>query len=74
MAYHYPPNVRKYDIIGALFEEPYRVARSQTADIEVPAGAEIVIEGKILAEHAEPEGPLVNSPAMPPTVQQKISS
>ncbi|MEC8726728.1 MAG: UbiD family decarboxylase [Pseudomonadota bacterium] len=57
MAYHYPPNVRKYDIIGALFEEPYRVARSQTADIEVPAGAEIVIEGKILADTREPEGP-----------------
>ena len=57
MAYHYPPNVRKYDIIGALFKEPYRVARSQTADIEVPAGAEIVIEGKILADTREPEGP-----------------
>lgn len=57
MAYHYPPNVRKYDIIGALFQEPYRVARSKTADIEVPAGAEIIIEGKILADTREPEGP-----------------
>lgn len=57
MAYHYPPNVRKYDIIGALFQEPYRVAKSKTADIEVPAGAEIIIEGKILADTREPEGP-----------------
>jgi UbiD family decarboxylase len=57
MAYHYPPDVRKYDIIGALFGEPYRVARTATADLEVPAGAEIVIEGEILAEAREPEGP-----------------
>jgi UbiD family decarboxylase len=57
MAYHYPPNVRKYEIIGALFGEPYRVARCGTADLEVPAGAEIVIEGEILATAREPEGP-----------------
>jgi len=57
MAYHFPPGVRKYEIIGALFGEPYRVARTGTADIEAPAGAEIVIEGEILAETREPEGP-----------------
>ena len=57
MAYHYPPSVRKYEIIGALFGEPYRVARCGTADLEVPAGAEIVIEGEILSETREPEGP-----------------
>ena len=57
MAYHYPPQVRKYEIIGALFGEPYRVARCGTADLEVPAGAEIVIEGEILANTHEPEGP-----------------
>ena len=57
MAYHYPPGVRKYEIIGALFGEPYRVARCGTADLEVPAGAEIVIEGEILSETREPEGP-----------------
>jgi hypothetical protein len=26
MAFHYPPNVRKYEIIGALFGQPYQVA------------------------------------------------
>jgi UbiD family decarboxylase len=57
MAYHYPPNVRKYEIIGGLFGEPYRVARCGTADLEVAAGAEIVIEGEILAGLREPEGP-----------------
>jgi len=57
MAYHYPPNVRKYEIIGALFNEPYRVLRCGTADLDVPEGAEIVIEGKILNDVREPEGP-----------------
>ena len=57
MAYHYPPDVRKYEVIGALFGEPYRVARCGTAELEVPEGAEIVIEGKILSEVREPEGP-----------------
>lgn len=57
MAYNYPPHVRKYEIIGGMFGEPYRVARCRTADLEVPEGAEIVIEGEILAGIHEPEGP-----------------
>jgi 2,5-furandicarboxylate decarboxylase 1 len=57
MVYAYPPNVRKFDIIGGLFGEPYRLAKCGVSDIEVPAGAEIVIEGEILANDREPEGP-----------------
>jgi len=57
MVYAYPQNVRKYEIIGGLFGEPYRVAKVGAADLEVPAGAEIVIEGEILAHVKEPEGP-----------------
>src|ERR1700730_4553157 len=57
MVYAYPPQVRKFEIIGGLFGEPYRVARCGTADLEVPAGAEIIIEGEILAGVHEPEGP-----------------
>jgi len=57
MAYHYPPSVRKFDIIGGLFGEPYRLARCGVADLEVPAEAEIIIEGEILAEEQAPEGP-----------------
>ena len=57
MAYHYPPPVRKYEIIGGLFGAPYRVARCGTADLEAPEGAEIVIEGEILNGVREPEGP-----------------
>ena len=57
MVYAYPPNVRKFEIIGGLFGEPYRLARCGVGDIEVPAAAEIVIEGEILAGVHEPEGP-----------------
>jgi UbiD family decarboxylase len=57
MVYAYPPNVRKFEIIGGLFGEPYRVASCGVSELEVPAGAEIVIEGEILAGVREPEGP-----------------
>ncbi|HEY6992985.1 MAG TPA: UbiD family decarboxylase [Xanthobacteraceae bacterium] len=57
MVYAYPPHVRKFEIIGGLFGEPYRLARCGVGELEVPAGAEIVIEGEILAETREPEGP-----------------
>lgn len=57
MAYAYPPGVRKFEIIGGLFGEPYRLARCGIDGLEVPAGAEIIIEGEILAGEREPEGP-----------------
>ena len=57
MVYAYPPNVRKFEIIGGLFGEPYRLAKTGIRDLEVPVGAEIVIEGEILANAREPEGP-----------------
>jgi 2,5-furandicarboxylate decarboxylase 1 len=57
MVYAYPPQVRKYEIIGGLFGAPYRLARCGVAGLEVPAGAEIIIEGEILAGTREPEGP-----------------
>ena len=57
MSYAYPPHVRKFEIIGGLFGEPYRLAQCGIQELEVPAGAEIVIEGEILADVKEPEGP-----------------
>ncbi len=57
MVYAYPPHVRKSEIIGGLFGEPYRLARCGIDDLEVPAGAEIIIEGEILCGVREPEGP-----------------
>jgi len=57
MVYAYPPHVRKFEIIGGLFGQPYRLAKTGVADVEVPAAAEIVLEGEILAGVHEPEGP-----------------
>ena len=57
MVFAYPPHVRKFEIIGGLFGQPYRLAKTGVQDLEVPAGAEIIIEGEILANVHEPEGP-----------------
>ena len=57
MTYAYPPDVRKYEIIGGLFGEPYRLTHCGVDGLQVPAGAEIIIEGEILAGVHEPEGP-----------------
>jgi UbiD family decarboxylase len=52
-----PPDVGKFEVVGGLFGEPFQVAPCVTADLHVPAAAEIVIEGEILPGVREPEGP-----------------
>jgi 2,5-furandicarboxylate decarboxylase 1 len=54
----YPPaEVGKFEVVGGLLGEPLGVASCATVDVQVPAAAEIVIEGEILAGVREPEGP-----------------
>jgi len=48
-------------VAGALAGAPIRVARCRTIDIDVPADAEIVIEGTIDPERLEPEAPFGES-------------
>jgi UbiD family decarboxylase len=48
-------------VAGALAGAPIRTARAVTVDLEVPADAEIVIEGLIDPELLEPEGPFGES-------------
>jgi 4-hydroxy-3-polyprenylbenzoate decarboxylase len=48
-------------VAGALAGFPIRTARAVTVDLEVPADAEIVIEGLIDPELLEPEGPFGES-------------
>tara|TARA_B100000029_G_scaffold513706_1_gene614084 strand:+ start:51 stop:1304 length:1254 start_codon:yes stop_codon:yes gene_type:complete len=48
-------------VAGALANSPIRVAKAVTVDLEVPADAEIVIEGFIDTELLEPEGPFGES-------------
>lgn len=52
----------EYDIAGGLLGEPVRVVPCRTVDLEVPAEAEIILEGEILADVTEPEGPFAEYP------------
>jgi UbiD family decarboxylase len=49
--------VDEYDIAGGLLGRPLDLVKCKTIDIEVPAEAEIVLEGEILADEHEDEGP-----------------
>jgi UbiD family decarboxylase len=44
-------------LAGALMGEPVRLVKCESIDMEVPAEAEIVIEGEVLPNTLEPEGP-----------------
>lgn len=44
-------------VAGAVLNDPIRMVKCETVDLEVPAEAEIVLEGEILPNHEEPEGP-----------------
>ncbi|MFL2547031.1 MAG: UbiD family decarboxylase [Candidatus Rariloculaceae bacterium] len=49
------------EVAGGLAGGPIRVARATTVDLQIPADAEIVIEGYIDTELLEPEGPFGES-------------
>jgi UbiD family decarboxylase len=49
--------VDELDIAGGLLKQPVELVKCKTIDVEVPANAEIVIEGEILANTQEDEGP-----------------
>lgn len=52
-----PYDQGKFSRMGGLFAAPMEIAKCTTIDLEVPFWAEIVIEGEILANSHEPEGP-----------------
>ncbi|AYV18026.1 phenolic acid decarboxylase BsdC [Bacillus velezensis] len=47
----------KYEMAGAIQGEPYRIVKSKLSDLDIPWGAEVVLEGEILAGEREYEGP-----------------
>jgi 2,5-furandicarboxylate decarboxylase 1 len=54
----YPaPEISKFEVVGGLLGEPMQLRRAETIDLDVPAWAEIVIEGEILPDVRDPEGP-----------------
>ncbi len=54
-----PAGVCEWDVMGAYRDEPVELVRCETVDLEVPAGAEIVLEGFISDDPStwESEGP-----------------
>ena len=58
-AISFPSGVAEYEMVGALRQSPLELIRCETIDLEVPAHAEIVLEGEVTLydEDFRPEGP-----------------
>ncbi len=52
-----PYGVDELAIAGGLLRHPVRLVKCKTIDVEVPADAELVLEGEILPAEIAPEGP-----------------
>ena len=57
-----PVDCDELEVAGALHGKPLDVVKCTTSDVRVPAQAEIVIEGRILANVREEEGPFAEFP------------
>ena len=51
----------EYGVAGGLAGEPIQLVKCKTVDLEVPAHAELVIEGRLATDFLEPEGPFGES-------------
>ena len=52
-----PPDVEEYLIAGFLRLKPVELVKCETVDLEVPASAEIVLEGHVHLDELRTEGP-----------------
>jgi 4-hydroxy-3-polyprenylbenzoate decarboxylase len=52
-----PPEIDELALAGGLMGAPVKLVKCQTVDLEVPASAEIVLEGIIPTNYMEEEGP-----------------
>jgi 4-hydroxy-3-polyprenylbenzoate decarboxylase len=52
-----PPDVEEYLIAGFLRQKPVELVKCETVDLEVPAAAEIVLEGHVHLDELRAEGP-----------------
>ena len=55
-----PFGVNHFGLAGAIRQEPVKLVKCKTIDVEVPADAEIVLEGEIIANIKEAEGPFAD--------------
>jgi 4-hydroxy-3-polyprenylbenzoate decarboxylase len=56
-----PPDVDEIALAGGLIGEPIPMVKCRTIDVEVPATAEVVLEGVIRTDYLEEEGPFGES-------------
>jgi 4-hydroxy-3-polyprenylbenzoate decarboxylase len=52
-----PPDVEEFIIAGFLRQKPVELVKCETVDLEVPANAEIILEGYVQLDELRPEGP-----------------
>ena len=52
-----PPDVEEFIIAGFLRQQPIELVKCETVDLEVPANAEIILEGYVELDELRPEGP-----------------
>jgi len=52
-----PPDVEEYLIAGFLRQKPVELVKCETFDLEVPASAEIILEGHVHLDELKTEGP-----------------
>ncbi len=52
-----PPDVEEYVIAGFLRQKPVELVKCETVDLEVPADAEIILEGYVNLDELRTEGP-----------------
>ena len=52
-----PPEVEEFIIAGFLRQKPVELVKCETVDLEVPADAEIVLEGYVKLDELRTEGP-----------------
>lgn len=53
----FPTGVNEWDMAGALRQKSMELVKCETVDLEVPAYAEIVLEGEVTINETHPEGP-----------------
>ncbi len=53
----FPAGVNEWEMVGAVREKPVELVRCETVDLEVPAHAEIILEGEVNLTDMRQEGP-----------------
>src|SRR6201999_1135116 len=57
-----PPDVEEFVIAGFLRQKPVELVKCETVDLEVPAQAEIILEGYVSLDELRTEGPFGDHP------------